>query len=63
MLLSLALFMTASALAGSAGSIEALIGWRALQGLGGGLLIPIGQAMVYRHYPRRRSALGSPPGS
>lgn len=56
MLLSLALFMTASALAGSAGSIEALIGWRALQGLGGGLLIPIGQAMVYRHYPPAQRA-------
>ncbi|MBN3005449.1 MFS transporter [Chromobacterium alkanivorans] len=48
---SLALFLAGAALAGTAPSIEALIGWRALQGLGGGLLIPVGQAMVYRHYP------------
>ncbi|MGR3888153.1 MFS transporter [Pseudomonas sp. 1152_12] len=48
---SLLLFAGASVMVGQAGSIEALIGWRALQGLGGGLLIPVGQAMAYRHYP------------
>lgn len=37
---------------GQASSIETLIGWRALQGLGGEkLLIPVGQAMAYRHFP------------
>lgn len=48
---SLLLFAGASVMVGQAGSIETLIGWRALQGLGGGLLIPVGQAMAYRHYP------------
>ncbi|MEX5511141.1 MFS transporter [Pseudomonas paralactis] len=48
---SLLLFAGASAMVGQAGSIEALIGWRAVQGLGGGLLIPVGQAMAYRHFP------------
>ena len=47
---SLLIFAGASVLVGQAGSIETLIGWRALQGLGGGLLIPVGQAMAYRHY-------------
>jgi MFS family permease len=47
---SLLLFAGASVLVGQADSIETLIGWRALQGLGGGLLIPVGQAMAYRHY-------------
>ncbi|KAB0567197.1 MFS transporter [Pseudomonas palleroniana] len=48
---SLLLFAGASVMAGQASSIEALIGWRALQGLGGGLLIPVGQAMAYRQFP------------
>ncbi|MGZ0716676.1 MFS transporter [Pseudomonas palleroniana] len=48
---SLLLFAGASMMAGQASSIEALIGWRALQGLGGGLLIPVGQAMAYRQFP------------
>lgn len=48
---SLLLFAGASVMVGQAGSIETLIGWRALQGLGGGLLIPVGQAIAYRHYP------------
>ncbi len=49
--LSLAVFALGAILAGSAPRIEALIGWRLLQGLGGGLLIPVGQAMAYRHCP------------
>ena len=48
---SLLLFAGASLMVGQSGSIETLIGWRALQGLGGGLLIPVGQAMAYRHFP------------
>ena len=48
---SLLLFAGASVMVGQAGSIETLIGWRAVQGLGGGLLIPVGQAMAYRHFP------------
>ncbi|AZF62002.1 MFS transporter [Pseudomonas sp. LBUM920] len=48
---SLLLFAGASLMVGQASSIQTLIGWRALQGLGGGLLIPVGQAMAYRHFP------------
>ncbi|WP_095144921.1 MFS transporter [Pseudomonas sp. Irchel s3b6] len=48
---SLMVFGSASWLAAQAASIEALIGWRLLQGLGGGLLIPVGQALAYRHFP------------
>jgi MFS family permease len=51
LLLSLTLFGLGSALAAGAGTIDSLLGWRLLQGLGGGLLIPVGQAMAYRLYP------------
>lgn len=53
---SLVLFSVASWCVAQASSIETLIGWRLLQGLGGGLLIPVGQAMVYRHFPVRERA-------
>jgi EmrB/QacA subfamily drug resistance transporter len=45
---SLVVFMAGSALAGSAWSIEALIGFRILQGFGAGLLMPVGQAILAR---------------
>lgn len=55
---SLGLFGMASVLVGQAESIQALIGWRLLQGLGGGLLIPVGQALAYRHFaPGQRHQL------
>lgn len=58
MVVSLLLFAGASLMVGQTSSIEALIGWRLLQGLGGGLLIPVGQAMAYRHFPpAKRSQL------
>jgi EmrB/QacA subfamily drug resistance transporter len=43
---ALVAFVAGSALAGSAWSIEALIGFRVLQGLGGGLLMPVGQTLL-----------------
>src|SRR5207244_13055411 len=43
---SLAVFMAGSALAGSAWSITALIVFRVLQGVGGGLLMPVGQTIL-----------------
>ena len=49
-LLSLTLFMLATAAAGYADSIGELVGWRVLQGMGGGLLIPIGQTLTYQLY-------------
>ncbi|RON54757.1 MFS transporter [Pseudomonas frederiksbergensis] len=55
-LASLLVFGVASALVAQAGSIESLIGWRLLQGLGGGLLLPVGQALAYRQFPPARRA-------
>jgi EmrB/QacA subfamily drug resistance transporter len=43
---ALVLFMTGSALAGAAWSIEALIVFRVLQGIGAGLLLPVGQTIL-----------------
>ncbi|MFS8047748.1 MFS transporter [Rhizobium sp. BR 314] len=36
---------------GTATGIAALLAWRLVQGLGGGLLVPVGQSMAYRAYP------------
>ena len=55
-LASLLMFSVASWCVAQSATIEALIGWRLLQGLAGGLLIPVGQAMVYRHFPVRERA-------
>ena len=55
-LLALAVFTIASALCGVAQSLGELIGARALQGIGGGMLTPTGMAMLYRAYgPRERA--------
>jgi EmrB/QacA subfamily drug resistance transporter len=45
-LVSLLLFMLGSALAGAAWSIGALIGFRVLQGLGAGMILPVGQTIL-----------------
>jgi EmrB/QacA subfamily drug resistance transporter len=45
-LASLATFMVGSLLAGLAPSVGALIAFRVLQGLGGGMIMPLGQAML-----------------
>ena len=49
-LLSLALFVGASALCGSAQNLGQLVGYRALQGLGGGLLLPAGATLLFRTF-------------
>jgi MFS family permease len=55
---SLLLFGLASIWVAGAGSIESLIGWRLVQGLSGGLLIPIGQSLAFRQFPaEQRSSL------
>ncbi|MEA7571635.1 hypothetical protein ONJ95_26430, partial [Salmonella enterica subsp. enterica serovar Virginia] len=43
-LFSLILFSVAAAAAGFADSLHSLVFWRIVQGAGGGLLIPVGQA-------------------
>lgn len=50
-LLALLIFTLASALCGLAQSMEQLVLFRILQGAGGGLLTPVGMAMLYRTFP------------
>ncbi|MET9605133.1 DHA2 family efflux MFS transporter permease subunit [Streptomyces sp. NPDC006512] len=64
-MLSMAVFGVGSALAGLAWSIETLIAFRVLQGLGGGMLVPLGMAMVLtasapEHKGRMMGLLGIP---
>ncbi len=53
---ALGLFTVASVLCGSVDSLGALIGARALQGVGGGMMVPTATAMLYRAYPAERRA-------
>jgi EmrB/QacA subfamily drug resistance transporter len=50
-LFALFMFTTASALCGLAWNIESLVAFRILQGVGGGMLTPVGTAMLFRAYP------------
>lgn len=60
MILSLSLFTLAGAAAGLSTSLEGLIAWRVVQGMGGGLLIPTGQALTWQLFaPRERARLSS----
>lgn len=49
---SIALFTIASFMCGNAGSLEALVIWRIIQGLGGGALLSTSQAILYEEFPR-----------
>ncbi|HEY3061329.1 MAG TPA: DHA2 family efflux MFS transporter permease subunit [Chloroflexota bacterium] len=53
-LVSLVLFTAGSALCGLAPNAEVLIVTRTMQGLGGGMLMPIGMAVLYRLTPPER---------
>jgi EmrB/QacA subfamily drug resistance transporter len=48
---ALALFTIASALCGLSTSLPMLIGFRILQGVGGGALTPVGTALLFRTFP------------
>ena len=58
--LSLVIFTIGSALSGLAWSGGALIGFRVLQAIGGGMIMPVMTSMLYRMVPRNRigSAMG-----
>jgi EmrB/QacA subfamily drug resistance transporter len=56
LLIGMVLFLGGSALAASAGSMEQLIAWRALQGLGAGALEGLSFILVADLYAGRRSA-------
>jgi len=47
---AIAIFTLSSALCGIASSVGELVGYRILQGLGGGMLAPVGMAMVLRTF-------------
>jgi EmrB/QacA subfamily drug resistance transporter len=51
MLAAITVFTGASALCGLATSLPELVAFRALQGLGGGTLIPVGMTMITRAFP------------
>jgi EmrB/QacA subfamily drug resistance transporter len=58
-LFALAIFTSASALCATSQSISQLIAFRALQGVGGGMLTPVGTAMLFRAYPPAMRAKAS----
>src|ERR1017187_244044 len=49
---ALALFTAASVACGVANSLAELVACRAVQGAGGGVLIPVGMTMLYRTFPQ-----------
>jgi EmrB/QacA subfamily drug resistance transporter len=51
---ALLLFMAGSALAGAAWSIDALIAFRVLQGIGGGMIVPVAQTIMAQAAGPRR---------
>ena len=50
-LLALGAFTLASMLCGTASSLTQLTGFRFVQGFGGGMMVPVGTAMLYRAFP------------
>jgi EmrB/QacA subfamily drug resistance transporter len=50
-LLAIAIFTIASALCGASQSFGQLVMFRVLQGVGGGMLTPVGMAMLFRTFP------------
>ena len=56
---ALSLFTAGSLACGLAWSIESLIAFRLLQGVGGGMLTPVGTAMLFRAFPPAERALAS----
>jgi EmrB/QacA subfamily drug resistance transporter len=51
LLTSIVIFTGASALCGAAASLGQLVAFRVLQGVGGGLMVPVGMALLYRTFP------------
>ncbi len=58
-LLALAMFTLSSLLCGLAWNVESLIGFRVLQGVGGGMLTPVGMTMLFRAFPPSERASAS----
>ena len=58
LLAAIVIFTVASALCGFAASMTQLVLFRILQGVGGGMLAPVGMAMLFRVFPPRRAGAG-----
>ncbi|MBV9170071.1 MAG: DHA2 family efflux MFS transporter permease subunit [Chloroflexi bacterium] len=58
-LLALLIFTSASAACGLAANLSQLVTFRVIQGIGGGMLTPVGMAMLFRTFPPRRRARAS----
>ena len=56
---ALFVFTAASFLCGLSWNIESLIAFRILQGIGGGMLTPVGTAMLFRAFPPHERAKGA----
>ncbi|HZU75376.1 MAG TPA: DHA2 family efflux MFS transporter permease subunit [Dehalococcoidia bacterium] len=56
---ALSMFTLSSFLCGVAWNIEALVAFRVLQGVGGGMMTPVGTAMLYRAFPPAERAKAS----
>lgn len=52
---SILLFTLASFFCGAAGSLESLVIWRVIQGIGGGALLSTSQAIIYEAFPREEA--------
>ena len=57
-LFALAMFTLGSALCGLSQNIGELIAFRLLQGIGGGMMTPVGTAMLFRAFPPQRAGQG-----
>ena len=58
-LFAIGTFTVASALCGQAQSLPELVGFRVLQGVGGGMMTPVGTAMLFRAFAPERRAKAS----
>src|SRR5439155_8316149 len=56
---ALATFTAASLLCGLAWNVDSLIAFRVLQGVGGGMLTPVGMTMLFRAFPPSERAAAS----
>ncbi|HEY3364159.1 MAG TPA: MDR family MFS transporter [Symbiobacteriaceae bacterium] len=57
--LALVIFSAGSLLGGFAWNMESLVAFRVLQGIGGGMLTPVGTAMLFRAFPPEERANAS----
>ena len=54
---SIIIFTVTSFLCGASGSLSQLVFWRIVQGLGGGALMTVSQAVLFESFPRREAGM------